>query len=249
MSEAPTPSRGRRTAALVGVPVALVAGGAAAFFALRGAEEGPSPTPTSPVPTAVISNTPSVETPEFAFRLRDTEAVITSAEAAGDAGEETQQAAEEVTLTLTRLYSLAFLDPENWRAGSYQTMLDFFADGAARDAAAQDEESLTLGEDAGVRFEEVLPSGGKLDVEVLLDTQGQAFTAVAHVQFTAKAEGSDGTTTVVGSRGQYFMRLGSEGTWTIYAYKVKRDEREPGAGSEGSTVTPSAEPTSESEEG
>jgi hypothetical protein len=223
---------------LVGILTLLIGGGAAAFFLLRG-DGGDGSASRTTGPTTVVTKTPSEGTPEFEFRLGRTQAIRT---ASGDreAGREAAEvAAGEIALTMSRMYSLAYLDPTNWRAGTYEPVLAFF-DADARQSASEDGGGLTLGSDAGQRFAEVLPASGNLQVQVLLDTAGEPFTAVAHAKFAADADGSDGGRTVVTSRGRYFLSIGDEGTWTIYAYKVKRSEREPADGG-----TPSPDETVE----
>ena len=221
---------------LIAILTLLIGGGAAAFLLLRGDDGSASQTVG---PTTVVTKTPSEETPEFEFRLRGTEAIQTSPEEAEGSQAAAEAAADEIALTMSRMYSLAYLDPANWRAGVYEPVLEFFA-ADARQSASEDGGALTLGPDAGQRFVEVLPQGGNLEVQVLLDPAGEPFTAVARTKFAARADGSDGTGTVVTSRGHYFLSIGDEGTWTIYAYKVKRSEREQDGGD-----TPSPDETVE----
>lgn len=143
----------------------------------------------------------------------------------------------QVAHTMTALYTEAFLDPGNWRGGSYDNVWGLFDDGS-RSAAQQDEQTLTLGASAGDAYETVARPKGKLAVKVLLDGKEQPATAVAIVKFQALATGKDGTLTMVVSSGQYFLRPGSDG-WQVYSFSITRhdEERVP---TPGPSATPAA---------
>jgi len=128
-----------------------------------------------------------------------------------------------VTDTMTLLYTEAFLDPANWRDGSYEEVWPLF-DGGSEAAAQQEGDTLTLGTTAGDRFEKVDLPKGKLTVKVLLDEADEPATAVAIVTFQAVATGKDGTDTMIVSIGQYFLRETPEG-WLVYSFSVSRDDQ------------------------
>jgi hypothetical protein len=145
----------------------------------------------------------------------------------------------QVGETMTALYTEAFLDPANWRDGSYDEVWPLFEEGSQ--AAAQEEgAALTLGPTAGDRFEKVDQPLGTLNVRVLLDRANEPVTAVAIVKFKALASAKDGTTTSVVSTGQYFLRSVSDG-WLVYGFSVSRDDHEVVIPSPGPSASATAE--------
>jgi len=141
--------------------------------------------------------------------------------------------------TMTDLYTEAFLDPANWRDGSYDEVWSLFEEGSQA-AAQQEGATLTLGPTAGDRFDKVDQPLGTLNVRVLLDRSNQPVTAVAIVKFKALASAKDGTTTAVVSTGQYFLRSVSDG-WLVYAFSVSRDDHEVVIPSPGPSASATAE--------
>ena len=139
---------------------------------------------------------------------------------------------------MTDLYTEAFLDPANWRDGSYDEVWPLFEEGSQA-AAQQDGTTLTLGPSAGGQFEQVGQPVGTLNVRVLLDRANQPVTAVAIVKFKALASAKDGTTMAVVSTGQYFLRSVSDG-WLVYAFSVSRDDHEVVIPSPGPSASPTA---------
>jgi len=161
--------------------------------------------------------------PAFDFQVVKTVPIsVTAADAKRLAGI-AEAVAGPVTDTMTLLYTEAFLDPANWRDGSYEEVWPLF-DGGSQAAAQQEGDTLTLGTTAGDRFEKVDLPKGKLTVKVLLDEADEPATAVAIVTFQAVATGSDGTDTLIVSTGQYFLIETSEG-WLVYSFSVSRDDQ------------------------
>jgi hypothetical protein len=136
-------------------------------------------------------------------------------------------AATGITAALDTLYTEGFLDPANWRDGSYDEVWPLFADGAAG-AAQQDASALTVGTGAGDTFEKIADPKGRVQVRVLLNDKKEVATAVAIVRFSAVGTRRDGKLTLFRSAGQYFMQPGGDG-WQVYSFSVKRDDqlREP----------------------
>src|SRR5207247_3224792 len=99
---------------------------------------------------------------------------------------------------LGRMYRLAFLVPADWRHDRYGPAYRFFA-GDARVSARSHARLLTLGPDAGGRFDRVVSAHGTLKVQVLLDRGGHPFTAVARADFRARAARTGGGATLVRS--------------------------------------------------
>jgi hypothetical protein len=127
-------------------------------------------------------------------------------------------AAEDV---LTDLYVEGFLDPANWREGSYGGAFRGFTPGARARAAARPG-LLTAGAQAGTRFDDIEPKGGTIATRILLDRQGAPVLVVAVVRFSAVATGAE--TETLRSSGQYFLER-VRGRWTIVSFDVTRDDR------------------------
>ena len=193
------------------VPTALVALGIVLFLLFRGGGNGGG-----------IIGGPDNTIPAFDFRLTKTVPILTTDKKPKQFDATAKDVAVQVGDTLTTLYTEAFLDPANWRGGSYDEVWPLFED-RSQAAAQQDGTTLTLGPSAGDLFETVDQPLGTLNVKVLLDRANQPATAVAIVKFKALAKAKDGTTTAVVSTGQYFLRSVSDG-WLVYAFSVGRDD-------------------------
>jgi hypothetical protein len=220
-----------RAAAFILLVLALVGGGVG-FLLLRG--HGGEKPPGQVTDTG----SPSAVTPDFDFKLLGSKPIPSSTStSAKDLKPVADESAQEIATTLTRMYSLAFLDPTNWQKGDYNNVFGFFDLGKAQKKAARDASLLTLGTDAGKLYETVLPTHGTLNIQVLMDPSGNAFTAVAIAKFAAAATLKSGGTSVVVSKAQYFMHI-QEGGWTIYGYNVERNDHPVKQ-----STSPSPEPT------
>lgn len=197
------------------VPAALVALGVVLFLVLRGGSGGGS---------IFGGNTQDDSVPKLHFETSKVVPVPVTETKASDLEHAARPAAAQVARTMTALYSEAFLDPANWRAGSYDPVWSLFDEGS-RSAAEQDAQTLTLGTSAGDAFDTVNRPKGKLAIKVLLDQEEHPATAVAIVKFQALATGKDGTLTMVVSTGQFFLRPSSEG-WRVYSFSVGRHDEE-----------------------
>lgn len=203
------------------LPAAGLALAAAAFLSVRLIQADPpaasaEPTP-GPKPAADLG------VPAFSFRLAKVESVAAGSK--GDVGPQARESAREIRATLSRLHRAAFLDPGNWRAGAYDRAWALFEPDTAA-AAEADAETLTLGPDAGAVYDNVVPVRGFVRVSLLMDGEGQPFTAAVAMRFTARATTGDGEIVLVVSRGQYFLRPTAEG-WRVYGYEVERADRAP----------------------
>ncbi len=162
--------------------------------------------------------------PAFDFRLTRAVPVLVTHHDPAKFEAVAQDVGAQVDETMTALYTEAFLDPANWRDGSYDEVWPLFEEGTQ--AAAQEQgTTLTLGPTAGDQFAKVEQPLGTLNVRVLLDRTNQPTTAVAIVKFKAVASGKDGTTVAVVSTGQYFLRSASD-EWLVYAFSASRDDHE-----------------------
>jgi hypothetical protein len=219
-------TRQRRSPALWIVPAVLVAVGLVLFLVVN-ARGGGGGVPGS-----------SQATPSFAFAVTKVVAVPVTPKKAQELEGEAKPVADQVTTTMNSLFTEAFLDPSNWRSGTYDQVWPLF-DGGSQAAAEQDGGALTLGTTASDRFKTVDQPTGKVTVKVLMDRDNKAASAVAIVRFQALAAGKDGTTTMIVSTGQFFLHPAADG-WRVYAFNVTRDDHSV-APSPGPSSTPSAE--------
>jgi hypothetical protein len=162
--------------------------------------------------------------PAFDFRLTKAVPILVTHHKPTKFDATARDVGAQVGETMTTLYTEAFLDPANWRDGSYDEVWPLFEE-ASQAAAQQDGATLTLGPSAGNQFDKVDQPLGTLKVKVLLDRANQPATAVAIVKFKALASAKDGTTMAVVSTGQYFLRSVSDG-WLVYAFSVSRGDHE-----------------------
>lgn len=195
------------------VAAALVALGLVLFLVLRDGGGVPG----------VIGGGEDDTIPAFDFRVARTVPVSVAQSDAKQLAGAAEAVSVPVADTMTLLYTEAFLDPANWRDGSYEEVWPLF-DGGSQAAAQEDGDTLTLGTTAGDRFEKVDRPRGKITVKVLLDEADEPVTAVAIVTFQALATGKDGTDTMIVSIGQYFLRETPEG-WLVYSFSVSRDDQ------------------------
>jgi hypothetical protein len=194
------------------VPVALVAIGVLGFLLFRGGGVG-----------GILPGGPDNTIPNFAFKQGKTSAVAVKDEKKNAVPEAATAAAGEVKTAMTTLYTEAFLDPANWRDGSYDEVWPVFLDSAVG-PAQQDVSTLTVGSGGGEAYTKIADPKGRLNVKVLLNDKDQVATAVAIVKFSAVGTRKDGKLTVFRSSGQYFLRPGGDG-WQVYSFDVKRADQ------------------------
>ncbi len=196
------------------VPAALVALGLVLFLVLRGGSGG----------RGIFGGGPDDTIPAFDFRITKTQPIVVTDKEPSQFDSSAAQVADEVTKTMTALYTEAFLDPSNWRDGTYDNVWPLFDEGS-RTSAQQDGTTLTLGASAGDTYDKVGRPKGKIAVKVLLDREEKPSMAVAIVKFSALGTRKDGTYTEIVSTGQFFLRPGGSG-WTVYAFQVRRSDHE-----------------------
>jgi len=199
---------------LIAIPVVLVLGAVGLFSFLSGdggakipfIDDGPGPTD---------------DVPAFEFKIKKTRAVATDDQADVDAlAQQAAQVGTELRPMLDELFTNAFLDPANWQEGDYEEVWERFDD-AARPTAEQNVETITLGATAGDVYEDVAPTKGSLEFDVLFDREGAPTSVVVKFRFYALGTRKDGTYTAVNSHGQLFLDAGS---WGITAFTVKRED-------------------------
>lgn len=148
--------------------------------------------------------------------------------------QESQQAADragrQVVDVLEDLYTSGFLDADALISGDYAAAFEVFA-GGARSEARRREAVLTAGPGADV-FDRIEPTEGRVQMKVLLGSNGQPVSVVGVVAFEAEAFGDEGGVRFV-SQGQYFLEP-VDGAWRIISFDVRRRDvelREPTTGS------------------
>jgi hypothetical protein len=216
--------------ALFVVPILIAIVAVALFFVLRGGDS----------PGLPFLGGGDDDVPEFGFKVKDAKVVATSQET--DTETLTPAATKigkEIAPVLDGMFTAAFLDPSNWD-GDYEDVFATFDD-TARPSAEEYVETLTLGTDAGDRFETVRRPKGVLSYRVLFSPDGEPDTVVVTFRFSALGEGTDGTYTSIVSDGQLFMK-DADG-WRITAFSVERNDEEaeapsPTPSGTGSTPTP-----------
>lgn len=189
---------------------------------------------------AAIIHRPDNTIPTWDFTVVKTTAVPTSKTEPSKLVSSAGQVLTEATATMKTLYTEAFLDPANWRDGSYDEVWPTLEQAAATQAQA-DSAVLTLGATAGDTYDKVTPSSSKISFRVLFDEKDTPKTVVAIVKFTAVGTGKDGTRTVFVSSGQYFLRDMGDG-WKVFSFNVNRADHpaKPKPGPSGSSASPTA---------
>ena len=182
------------------------------------------------------------EIPAFEFKAKRVGVEATTENADLDAMRVTAgQIQTEIVPELNALFTEAFLDPENWRNGEYDEVLEPFADDALPHVQ-EGLETLTLGANAGDVYDEVTPTKGSVATKVLFDLDGNPNTVNVTFRFYALGERKDGTYTAIVSHGQLTMQ--DLDGWKIIAFDVSRADHEtepPAPAPSGSaSTTPSA---------
>lgn len=212
--------------ALVGVAIASLSGG----------DGGP---------LGIIVGDDVPEAPAFAFEVSKPKAVETSTKPDHQqAVAAAQGPAEAVTQRIDDLYTAAFLDPGNWMDGSYDDVLDFFADGAS-EAAEEQLDVLTAGPDAPDAFDTIRPMPSTLKVHVLLDPEGAPRAVEGSARFVARGTGAAIDVMLV-SKGQFVFEK-SDGEWVVVSFSVQRNDEEPEP-KPGSSSSPGASGSAEPSE-
>jgi hypothetical protein len=193
------------------VPVALVVIGVLGFLLFGRGDN------------SIIGTGPDNTIPAFAFNEGRTSAVAVTDTKSKGVPQSAKTAAKDIKTTMTTLYTEGFLDPANWRDGSYDEVWPLFVDNASG-PAQQHASTLTVGTGGGDTFTKIADPNGRLSVRVLLNAKNDVATAVAIVDFTAVGTRKDGKLTMFHSVGQYFLRPGGDG-WQVYSFDVRRNDK------------------------
>ena len=132
-------------------------------------------------------------------------------------------ASKRAIASITRLYRSAFLDPANWRDGTYESLWRDFAR-AARAQARKDVRVLTVGATAGEAYDAIVPRPSAISTTVLLDRKGKPAMVLVNARFRALGRRIAGSSdTRFDSTGRFFFqRVG--GSWKIASYDVRRSD-------------------------
>jgi hypothetical protein len=219
-----TGSPDRWPSVIAAATVVVVVVAAVLSWVARDEEEGlgsPGEPTATARPTSEPEPTPEPERFDFRFEIRSVERVFTGGTPRpGAIRRAVRDAVTGVRETLTLLHRVAFFGVEGWRTGTYDRAVALFA-APARPSAARDLQILTLGREAGAIYESVKPTGGWLQITVLIGKQGGAATAEVRTEFRARARRPAGDVDAILSRGEYFLEP-IQGEWRITGYSVRR---------------------------
>jgi len=190
--------------------------------------------------TPSIIQTGPERTPAFAFAVGRSGALPTAAIRSRKPvrtdpllrlGEASKLASKHAIASITRLYRSAFLDPANWRDGTYESLWRDFAR-AARAQARKDVRVLTAGATAGEAYDAIVPRPSAINTRVLLDRKGKPAMVLVSARFRALGRRVAGSSnTRFDSAGRFFFQHVG-GSWKIVSYDVRRSDQrvdKPGA--------------------
>jgi hypothetical protein len=129
-----------------------------------------------------------------------------------------EEAAEQIRETLDGLYVIGFVDPGEWRGGTFPDIYGAFT-ADVEPKVREDLPNLTVGEDAA-KIDTVDPVSGRLSVRFLVDEELNLIAATAHAIFAANAIATDGGNVAIQHDGTYYMEPEGD-TWLINAYEVE----------------------------
>jgi hypothetical protein len=194
---------------------------AAAFLIPRNERVPPSLVPTGPepVPAFAFAVTRSGALPTAAIRVRKPVRTDPTLRLRGPS----RRASEHAVAAITRFYRGAFLDPANWRSGTYDDLWQVFARGA-KARARTDVRILTAGAAAGPAYLTIVPRRSTVRITVLLDRGGSPVMVLADARFRALGRRIAGSSnTVFDSSGRFFFQR-TGGGWAIVSYDVRRSD-------------------------
>jgi hypothetical protein len=136
-------------------------------------------------------------------------------------------ASTKAIASITRFYRGAFLDPANWRSGTYESLWRDFAR-STKGRARRDVGVLTAGAAARRAYLAIVPRRSSIDTTVLLDPMGKPAMILADARFRALGRVFGGASnTLFDSAGRFFLqRVG--GGWEIVSYDVRRSDEKVG---------------------
>jgi hypothetical protein len=174
----------------------------------------------------------------FSFHIDPPQALTTSQTANQDkAAKAAKPAAQAAEKLIHDFYVNAYLNTGEWTDGAYTGVFAGFSPGAKAQAVKQ-LDVLTAGTAASDTFNGVTENNAHLKEKVLMDLNGQPYSVVAVVTFSAVADLKNGTSQTLISQGQYILEKVGSG-WQVTSYSVTRSDQKATA-SGGGTTSPTA---------
>jgi len=228
-------------------PAYLIAGGVVALAAIVGILILVTGGKASPL----LPGHSTVPIPGFAFTTEKTAVITTGPVTTQDpnakpnkqkATQAGDPAAANAKAMLHSYYTQAFLAPDNWTGGSYDSAFTDFSD-QAKAQAQQHLPALTAGANAGDLYSSIQPAKATIKTRVLLDGKYQPYAVACTVVFNANAtKKTGGGTTVLVSQGRFILeKVG--GAWKITSFTVDRADKGVPASSGSGTATPTGSAT------
>lgn len=174
----------------------------------------------------------------FSFHIDPPQPLTTSPTANQDkAAKAAKPAAQAAEKLIHDFYVNAYLNTGAWTDGAFTGVFDGFSPGAKAQAMKQ-LNVLTAGTAAADTYNAITENNAHLKEKVLMDLNGQPYSVVAVVTFSAVADLKNGTSQKLISQGQFILEKVGSG-WQVTSYSVTRsDQRATASG--GGTTTPTA---------
>jgi hypothetical protein len=228
-------------------PAYLIAGGVVALAAIVGILILVTGGSNSPL----VPGHSEVPIPGFAFQTEKTAVITTGPPTTQDpnatpnkqkATQAGAPAAANAKLMLHGYYTQAFLAPDNWTNGSYDSAFEHFSD-HAKTQAQHHLPALTAGANAGDLYASIKPTKATLKTRVLLDGTYQPYAVACTIVFNADAtKKNGGGTTVLVSQGRFILeKVG--GTLQITSFTVNRADKSVPVASGAGSATPTGSAT------
>jgi LCP family protein required for cell wall assembly len=211
-----------RVAAVVLTLLVLVAVVVIRVHASLEREAGTTRSVSATSTTATLSPSPSSASQPLQIRLG---AVHGRAVAGKVHPSDLKAAARAVRETMTRLYSIGFVDPGLWSGGRFPALPDLFAP-SARSQVHRDLADLSLGRTART-LTSVEPTTARLDLAFLTDAKARPVTAFADMRFEGIGQADDGVEVSIEQSGHYVVKRTNAG-WSIVGYRVQARVPPPG---------------------
>jgi hypothetical protein len=224
-------------------PAYLIGGGVLALVVIVGLLILLTGGSASPIIGGSKSETP---TPGFQFKALKLHAITTGPVTTQnpDAHPDTQKAstaagpaAADAKAVMHAYYTDAFLAPDNWTQGSYDSAFDGFSP-QATNQAQQHLPVLTAGTAAGDTFSSIKPTKATIKTRVLLDGLYRPYSVACTIYFEAAAANKTGGGKVdLVSQGQFILqKVGN--AWKVTSFSVRRADQ--GVPAPSGSASPSA---------
>ncbi len=211
-------------------PAYLIGGGLVALGAIVGILILLTGGSNSPIIGAQSSEPP---TPGFQFKVLKFHAITTGPATTQDpnAHPDTQKASQAAgpagtiaKALLHSYYTQAFLVPDNWRKGSYDSAFVAFSD-PAKNQAEQHLAVLTAGTGAGDKYTTIKPAKATIKTRVLLDSAYRPYSVACTIFFQADATTKSGGGKVnLVSQGRFILQKDGD-AWKVMSFSVSRADK------------------------